>query len=193
MRIYICGVPRVGKTTLAKYLKRKLKNTNLFVSEAFRNGFQAMRPSEAKDWGTKTSKLRTDDFPVFLKTFLEWNEKFSGNDSIVDLSLLNIEKIYEMLDENDIIVCLGFGGKSNNEIFKIIRKFEHGNDYTITKTDEELKKLWGDMAKRDKHNMSFAAEHNISYFETTEREKISKEIYKYIKSVLTKNNEFIDD
>ena len=37
--IYICGIPRSGKTTLTKKIKEKYPNYNLFSFEAIRNAF----------------------------------------------------------------------------------------------------------------------------------------------------------
>ena len=113
MTIFICGVPRTGKTTLSKILKENIHNSNLIVTEAIRNGFQKIDNDNARDWGTKTSKLRKEIFPVFVKEFLEWNEKFSTNITILDCALIDLKQIVSLANKNDIIICLGFGGREN--------------------------------------------------------------------------------
>lgn len=91
MTIFICGLPRTGKTTFSKKLKTVLKNFNIIVSEAIRNGFQKMNNDSARDWGLKNSYARKILFPIYVKEFLEWNEKFSGFETIFDCALLSLE------------------------------------------------------------------------------------------------------
>jgi len=182
VNIYICGLPRTGKTTLAKKIKAILPNMNLFVSEAIRNGFQKIE--EVNEWGNKNSKKRQVDFPMFLKEFLDWNKKFTECDNIVDLALISIEKTYEIANENDIILCLGFGNKTNSEILEIIRMFEKDKDYTKNINDQNLLKLWGDVAIIDKTNNEFCLEHDILYFDTTDREESLNNIVEIVKERL---------
>lgn len=167
VNIFVCGLPKTGKTTLCKNLKKELPNYNIFVSEALRNGFQKMDIDNAKSWGNKTSKQRTQDFPVFLKEFLQWNEKFTQNSNIVDSALLDLKTITEIASNEDIIVCLGFGGKTQEEILKIIRENEAQQDYTKNFSDKQLLSFWGDIEKQDNQNKNFCKENSIFYFDIT--------------------------
>ncbi len=192
MTIFICGLPRTGKTTLAKMLKARIDNSNLIVTESIRNGFQKIDKEHSKDWGTKSSKLRQAVFPLFVKEFLDWNEKFSSNITILDCALISLQQIEKLANKDDIIVCLGFGGRENNEIFLHIRQYEHNDDYTKTYSNDYLLKLWGDLSTLDKCNYDFCNKKGIKYFDTSlNRRKVQLEITKYIKRQLKKYYETI--
>ena len=181
MTIFICGVPRTGKTTLSKMLKEKVSNSNLIVTEAIRNGFQKIDEIHLKEWGTKTSEQRQTIFPIFVKEFLDWNEKFSSSTTILDCGLIELKQIEKLVDEKDIVICLGFGGRENEEIFSYIRQYEKENDYTKTYANETLTKFWGDLSTTDKDNFNFCKSKNIEYFDTTvNRDKVQMKIVKYI-------------
>lgn len=49
---------------------------------------------------------------------------FSKCNNIVDLALDDLKTVIENKNEDDIIVCLGFGGVSEKEVFSFIRKRE---------------------------------------------------------------------
>ena len=184
MKIFICGIPRSGKSTTAKLLKAEIENTNLIVTEAIRNGFQTIDEKHAYDWGRWQSDLRQNVFPKYVKSFLDWNEKLGGTITILDCALLSLEKVLQLKDDDDIVVCAGFGGKSLDEIFKIIRKFEKTDDYTAQFSDQKLLAIWGDVAQIDKDNIDFCKKHQIKYFDTSNRTTAQKRILNYIKKQL---------
>lgn len=180
MNIYICGVPRSGKTTLAKNLKNELRDYNLIVSESIRNGFQKMDEEHYKEWGNKDSEKRRISFPKFLFEFLKWNTYFSECNNIVDLALVDIDNVIENKNKEDIIICLGYGNKEIKDIFSFIRNREKDSDYTFNRSDEELLKMWGDITRIDKYNKEICDKHNIKYFDCYENKDIVKEVVKYI-------------
>lgn len=165
MNLFICGVPRSGKTTLAKIIKKDFSDYNLIVSESIRNGFQKMDEEHYKEWGNFNSKKRKENFPKFLFEFLKWNSFFSKCNNIVDLALVELKTVIENRSEDDIIVCLGFGGVSEKEIFSFIRKREKQEDYTLNMSDEKLSEVWGDISMIDKENMELCKKYNIRYFD----------------------------
>ena len=167
MRVFICGEPRTGKTTLCKKLKEKLSQFNLFVTEAFRNGFQKMDEEHYREWGTKTSIQRVEQFPIFLKEFLQWNEELSQQNSLIDSALLPIQDALKIKKTNDLIICLGFGGKPKEEIFKTIHTYENEQDYTKNFADDYLLRLWGDIEANDIFNKNFCKENNLLYIDTS--------------------------
>ena len=183
--IIICGLARTGKSTLAKRLKSVLPSFNLIVSEALRNGFQKIDEQHAKDWGNKNSQLRQEIFPAFAREFISWNEKFSKCNTIFDCALLNIKQVIDFAKDEDIVLCLGFGGRSNDEILDIIRSYEQNNDYTKNYNNETLIKLWGDISAIDKENLALCNKNNIKYFDTSnDRDNCFKTIIEYCLSAL---------
>ena len=90
MNVFICGVPKSGKTTLAKDLKKILSNYNLIVSESIRNGFQKMDKDNYKEWENRNSIKRKKDFVEFVFEFFRWNTFFSECNNVVDLGLVDL-------------------------------------------------------------------------------------------------------
>ena len=64
--IYIIGVPRSGKTTLAKLIKERFNNVNQVSFEALRNGFIKTFPE--LDMGNRNSEARANILPGRRKT-----------------------------------------------------------------------------------------------------------------------------
>ena len=166
MSIWICGVPRSGKTTFCKTLAQQNRVT-IISTEALRNGFQKMDAENFIAWGMGKSEKRQKDFPVFLFEFVKWNEFFSRQECIVDCALIELEKVYKFANTEDKIICFGFGGKSVIDILAFIRKREKSDDYTKNLSDEKLLKIWGDVSKIDNENLVFCKEHNIKYIDCT--------------------------
>lgn len=188
MKIFICGVPRAGKSTLAKFLKTQIENSNLIVTEAIRNGFQAIDEEHAYDWGRRQSDLRQKVFPKYVKAFLDWNEKFSETITILDCALIELDKVLQIKDKDDIVICIGFGGKGLQEIFKIIRKFEKQDDYTTQFSNQKLQAIWGDISQIDNNNIEFCAKNKIKYFDTSNRSVVQHKILNYIQKQIDKIN-----
>lgn len=172
MNIFICGIPRSGKTTLSRKLKKELVDYNVIVSESVRNGFQKMEEEHYKEWGSKDSLQRKEKFPKFLFEFLKWNTHFSKCNNIVDLALVDLKTVIDNKQEEDIIVCLGFGGANYKEILKFIRKREKEEDYTFKMSDDHLMKVWGDIESCDKENMTLCKEYGIKYFDVFKSENV---------------------
>ncbi len=181
MTIFICGLPRTGKSTVAKLIHNKLPQASLFVTEALRNALQKIDDTHAKDWGRKNSQLRQEVFPVFVKEMLVWNNKLLGAISVLDCALLSVQQVISIAEPNDIVVCLGFGGKTRDEIFDIIREYEQPTDYTATIDNEHLTKLWGNVADEDASNIKICANRDIKYFDTSaNRDKVQQQIVQYV-------------
>ena len=71
--IYIIGVPRSGKTTLANLIKEKYPYYNQFVFEAVRNGFIETQPNLKMD--NKNGDARNTILPKHLVVFATWNNR----------------------------------------------------------------------------------------------------------------------
>jgi len=167
MNIFITGIPRAGKTTFSRKLKEKYPKFNIMVTEAVRNGFQKAFPNLKKDFGIKSSAARNVTFPEFMGEFLYWNNYFSHISCIVDSALLTIEQIEKIKHNQDIVLCFGFGGIENTEIWNNIQKHQLESDYTVTFNKEKMFQTWGDVCLIDKENLRLCEELNIKYFNTS--------------------------
>lgn len=183
MNIFICGVPRSGKTTLARKLKEALTGYNFIVSESIRNGFQKMDKGNYKKWGNRNSLQRKQQFPEFIFEFLKWNSFFSECDNIVDLGLVDLKTVVDNKEDSDLVICLGFGDISDKEILSFMRKRENKGDYTEKLNDEELMNIWGNIFDGDKENIKLCNQYKIKYFNVLKNE----DMVNYVLNNMIKN------
>ena len=168
--IYIVGAARSGKSTLAYILKEKDPNINFISTEAI---YHAMAYAYKDMKVEKNSKQMAD----MIYKFAEWSEVLNGQKSVIDVGLMDIELINSVLTENDIIVCLGFGGdKSINQIWALIEQYHQEYDYTYTLGLDRAKKMWGDFALDDRRNKLYCEQNGIMYVDTSSNrdEKLQK-------------------
>ena len=186
MKIIVCGLPKTGKTTFCKQLKQQMPNANLVVTEALRNGFQAMQPEQQKEWGNKASVQRRTLFPVFVKEFINWNEQFSNCHTILDAALLTVQEAVNIAEKDDFVVCFGFGGKSLDEMLKNIRKYEKAADYTINFSNGQLLKFWGNLEDEDMQNIKFCENNSVLYVDATNREEVFNVVFSKLNCLINK-------
>lgn len=184
--IYIVGVPRTGKSTLAKLIKFNYPQFNLISFEAIRNGFIKSQPN--LEMGNRNSVARQEIFPIFLFEFVHWNNVFSNYGNLIEGDFSSIEKIVKNTDENDFIICLGFNKRNIEEIIKGIIKYDKDTDYTKNWSEEKIRKHFYDICEKDKENYDLCSRYNINYYDTYEnREEVFSNIISLIKEkVLTK-------
>lgn len=181
--IYIIGVPRTGKSTLSKLIKAKYPEFNIISFEAVRNGFiKAFPELEMKN---RNSEVRKKAMPQFLTEFIQWNNTLTGYGNIVEGSFCSVETIFNLIDLQDIIICLGFNNRSLDEIVNGIMKYDTCNDYTKTWTREQIEKHFYDSVKKDRENYEFCEKYNINYWDTYDnRQEIFIKILEYIEKSL---------
>ena len=159
--IYIVGVARSGKSTLADIFKEYDPSINVISTEAI---YYAMTHAYSEFKPVRNSKQMAS----FVAKFAEWNEVLSEQRTIVDVGLMDIALIHEVLTPDDVMICLGFGGEmSEQEIWDLITKYHSEFDYTYTMGIERVKKMWGDFAFDDKHNKTYCTQHKLEYIDTS--------------------------
>lgn len=180
--IYIIGVPRSGKTTLAKLIKEKFNNVNQVSFEAIRNGFIKTMPE--LDMGNRNSEARLNILPEFIVEFVKWNSEITKCSTLIEGSFISVSKLMSLVDKEDIVICLGHGRKSLNEIIDNVIKYDTNNDYTKEWSKERLEKHFYDIEKKDEDNFSDCLKYGINYYDTTKRNNSLNEIIAYLESVL---------
>lgn len=162
--IYIVGVPRTGKSTLSKLIKEKHPIYNQLSFEAIRNGFIESQPDLNMD--NRKSVARRDILPKYITTFASWNNRILSAPTLIEGSFCSVEKLLSLLDENDLIICLGFGGRNIDEILNGIRQNDADADYTKGWSDEKIKQHFYDIVENDNINYDYCIKHNIKYYDT---------------------------
>ncbi len=168
--IFIVGVPRSGKTTLAKMLKQKYPNSNILSCDAVKNSLGVL-----DSCGQKVS-LDFDALIKYVSKIAEWNEVSTGQKSIIDVGLIPIENVFRNVKPNDRIICLGFGGKSNKEdIWASIQRHQQEFDSTCSMDINRAVHYWGDFGRRDQNNRYFCVDNELIYLDTKDNQKATLE------------------
>ena len=177
--IYIIGVPRSGKTTLSKLIKNKFPIYNHIIFEAVRNGFIETQPQ--LDMDERTSEARKNILPRHIVTMAYWNNKISSNPTLIEGSFCSVKELSELVSFDDVIICLGLGCRSLDEIISKIIENDSDDDYTKDWSFERLKKHFYNIEEEDKNNFNFCMNNNIKYYDMfLDREKTFSEILDYI-------------
>lgn len=180
--IYIVGIPRSGKSTLAKLIKENFPDYNQVVFEAIRNGFIESQPELNMD--DRNSFARKTILPKHIVNVASWNKKITNNPTLVEGSFCSVEQLSNLTIEDDLIICLGLGCRSLDEIVKGIIENDKENDYTKEWPIDNLKKHFYDIVEEDKNNYSYCTKNNIKYYDTyINRENIFREIIDDIKNI----------
>lgn len=164
--IYIIGVPRAGKTTLTKLIKQEIPQINLISFEAIRNGFIKSQPELNME--NRNSEARKEILPSFIYEFVNWNEEITKYNTLIEGDFAGIESIIKNTSEQDIIICLGFNGRSIEEIIDGIIKNDTETDYTKHWSREQIEAHFYDNVQKDIENIENCKKYNISYYDTYE-------------------------
>lgn len=175
--IFIVGVPRSGKTTLAKMLKQKYQNSNIISCDAVKKSLGSITM-----YGQSVS-LNFDELVKYVAKIAEWNELSTGQKSIVDVGLIPIENVFRNVKPDDRIICLGFGGQSSKEdIWASIQKYQDDYDSTCSMDINRAVHYWGDFGRRDQNNRYFCVDNELIYLDTKDGQK---ETLEYIVELLS--------
>ncbi len=170
MTIYIIGAPTAGKSTLAKMIKTRFPMVNQLSFEAVRNGFIKAQPS--LEMNDRNSPSRKELLPEFLMEFASWNEKMTGNASLVEGTFAKASQIQNMLEDGDLLICLGYGGHSLSEIAEQAISKAKSDSYLHGHTTTEFMKHFYDLEADDTENREFCLAQGLPYFDTyNNREK----------------------
>lgn len=181
--IFIVGVPRSGKSTLAKMLGRELNNYNIISFEAIRNGFIKSQPD--LEMNNRNSDARKEILPSFILEFINWNKRILDVGNIIEGDFIKLPDLNNAKSDEDIIICLGFKKRNIDLIYDNQRKFNKIDDYTYNWDREKFKKHFYDLEMNDEFNYNYCLENDINYYDTfEEREKIMKEIVDMIKNTM---------
>lgn len=164
MNVYIIGVPTAGKSTLAKMIKKQLPQFNVVSFEAVRNGFLKAQPE--LDMGNRQSTARKEILPQFVVEFAEWNERMTGQPTLVEGSFASVREVASLVRKEDLVICLSYGGMSLGDVAKQAIQMAGPESYLYGRTEAEFGEHFYDLAETDRENMEFCEKNQIPYFVT---------------------------
>lgn len=168
-----------GKSTLTKMLKREFPQFNVVSFEAVRNGFMKSQPE--LDMGNRSSVARREILPQYIVEFAEWNERMTGNPTVVEGSFAKVEEVCRLVRDEDVVVCLGYGEMILAEVAKCAISKAGAGSYLSDRSEAEFVEHFYDLADDDKENREFCERSKVSYFVTVEgREEVLRGVVEYI-------------
>ena len=177
--IYIVGVPRSGKSTLARLIKKSYPIYNQLSFEAIRNGFIESQPELNME--NRNSEARDKILPLHIVTLAHWNKEILGAPSLIEGDFTTVEKLKSLTSEDDEIICLGLGVRPIEEIIGGIKSNDRESDYTKNWSEEKMKKHFYDLVQKDENNYNFCKNNGIKYFDTySNRMEVFDEIIRHI-------------
>ena len=171
--ILIMGIGRAGKTTLSNMIKRKYNQYNLVHSDSIKWGIIRAKGKEDYYRENITEQKEWEHGEFLQRTILEFFNSCIRNDDdnfgyIVESGQLSPKLVKEMVDfDNTIVVCLGHGNSSNQDIFDLCRNNDKPEDWSYDNSDEDLMNhvnKWhetNEIAKRD------CPKYGINYIDTS--------------------------
>lgn len=164
--IFIAGVARSGKSTLAKLIQDSGKYNHIPL-DYFASSFKRNFP----EFGIKSSVVIDEEssskLALFLSRVIEIIDS-SEEKFIIDSAHIMPKDIIKYLDRNKWdIYYLGYPNIDPKEKFDIIRKYDNENDWTYRRSDTELLELVNKLVLLSKKIEEECNEYNICFIDTS--------------------------
>lgn len=162
--IIIAGCPRSGKTTLSYLLKQELREYNEFHCDVLRNALSELLEKEALYLITRDDELYID----FVKKVINQQIMLSSYPNIFEWTRLYPEYLNQIkYHEENIVVYLGLGGMSPEDIFEMCRKYDTVGDFSHHSNDEILMEYCERWSRIDHHIEFSCRKYNLEYIDTS--------------------------
>ncbi len=191
--ILIMGIGRAGKTTLSEKLKDKYNNYSLIHSDSLKWAMIRAKDKEAYYRENVDKQKEFEHGEYFQRTLLELFNSCIKKDKnnygyIVESGQLHPKTVSEMVDfNNTIVVCLGLGDLSLDEMVDLCIKHDTEKDWTFNLPRDYLKEHATDWFAANQMLKKECPKYNIKYYDTSKNRvdvlnNIMKEIEEDINS-----------
>ncbi len=174
--IVILGLPRSGKTTLARMIKDKFSKYQIITGDAVRNTFIEGISRIEHISNTKIKRY----LPQFLSML--FNEEIRHNKSsflyILDTCDITPKQANKLFDKTrDNLIFLGYPSITFEDKWRDIKKYETNEDWTNRKEQKQVIKEIKEAVEKSKIFEKQCQELNIRFIDTSfNREKILKKL-----------------
>lgn len=191
--ILIMGIGRAGKTTLSEMLKDKYNNYSLIHSDSLKWAMIRAKDKESYYRENVDKQKEFEHGKYFQRTLLELFDSCIRKDKnnygyIVESGQLHPKTVSEMVNfNNTIVVCLGLGDLSLDEMVDLCIKHDTEKDWTFNLPRDYLKQHAADWFKANQMLKKECPKYNIKYYDTSKNRvdvlnNIMKEIEEDINS-----------
>lgn len=164
--IYIYGMPRTGKTSLATCIAKKFPNYHIINLDAIREAFLEIFP---EDINYKEKIGLQDKFPAFLRSYIkneeEWNRgSFSY---IIEGYDITPESIVKFFPEYLKYGLFYNDTTTSSMLLEAVKKYDSSKDWSFYKNDDFMLAFLEKYIQRNSSFMQRANENGIKCFKTT--------------------------
>lgn len=193
--IIIMGIGRAGKTTLSKMIKDKFNSYNLIHSDSLKWAMIRAKKQEGYYRKNIDDQRKFEYGEYFQRTLLEFFNSLIKKDKnqygyILESGQLHPKIVREIVDfNNTIVVCLGLGNYSVEDIVNQCLKYDTEESWTYGLSREDLTKYAIDWYKVNEMLKEECPKYKIKYYDTSKnRIECLNNIIKDIEKNILKNN-----
>ena len=166
--ILIFGPSRIGKTTLAKNLCKKLEY-NLLSMDQIVSSFEHVFPEigiNHTDRTKKSTKLASDFIIDYFNRLSNFINRQKQINYIVEGCYLNVEDAITKIDfKKTIFIVLVFENITLDDLYNSITKYDTKYDWTFNLNDKDKKEYCKNILENNKEIIKVCKKNNIQYFE----------------------------
>lgn len=180
--ILIFGTSRVGKTTLANLLSKKLKYS-VISEDNLISGFEKGLPDTKINHHDRTGnsvRLFEPFLIEYIKSLNSLNQKLRGLNYIIEGSYLSFEKLMNY-QKDFVVIVLVSDFKSPEEYFNNMRRYDGVCDWTKKYNDKELYEYATNLHNFNCDLITMLEKNKVKYYSIgNNREKIFNDILQNI-------------
>lgn len=171
--ILIMGIGRAGKTTLSKMLKDRVNSYNLVHSDSLKWAMIRAKNQEKHYRENVDKQKEFEHGEYFQRTLLEFFKSSVSKDKknygyILESGQLHPKIVSEMIDfENTIVVCLGLGDYSLNDMVESCIEHDTPEDWSYGLSKEYLREHAKDWFAANEMLKTECPKYGIKYYDTS--------------------------
>ncbi len=189
--ILIMGIGRAGKTTLSKMLKDKINSYNLIHSDSLKWAMIRAKNEEKYFRENVDKQKEFEHGEYFQRTLLEFFKSSMSKDKknygcILESGQLHPRIVKEMVNfDNTIVVCLGLGDFSLEDMVNLCIEHDTPEDWTYGLSREYLREHAKDWFTANEMLKKECPKYGIKYYDTSKNrvetlDKIMNEILELV-------------
>lgn len=166
--IFIGGVAKSGKSTLAKRIIENNSNYNHIPLDYFASSFKHNFPEIGINSNVVIDKKSSETLALFISRVIDIMNSVNDELFIIDSAHILPEDIIKYLDkEKWKIVYVGYPNISADDKFNQIRKYEKKSDWTHNRTDDELHDILEKTIQLSKTIEKTCLENKLKFIDTS--------------------------
>ena len=171
--ILIMGIGRAGKTTLSKMIKDRCNSYNLLHSDSLKWAIIRAKDKEAYYRKNVDKQKEYEHGDFFQRTLLEFFNSLIIKDTsnygyILESGQLSVEYVKKMIDfSNTIVVCLGLGNLTKEEMVMQCLKYDTKESWTYGLPKDYLLKHASDWYQSNEVLKKECLKYDIKYVDTS--------------------------